>query len=43
VRMADRIIVINEGELFEQGSHEELMRQKGVYAELFSLQAKGYQ
>ncbi|MDD3896466.1 MAG: ABC transporter ATP-binding protein [Candidatus Peribacteraceae bacterium] len=43
VRMADRIIVINEGKLFEQGSHAELMRQKGVYAELFSLQAKGYQ
>jgi len=43
VRMADRIVVINEGKLFEQGSHEELMKQKGVYAELFSLQAKGYQ
>ncbi|MBU1123384.1 ABC transporter ATP-binding protein/permease, partial [Patescibacteria group bacterium] len=43
VRMADRIIVINEGKLFEQGSHDELMKQNGVYSELFSLQAKGYQ
>jgi len=43
VRMADRIVVINDGRLFEQGSHEELMRKNGVYAELFSLQAKGYQ
>lgn len=43
VRMADRIVVVNEGQLLEQGSHEELMAKRGLYAELFSLQARGYQ
>lgn len=42
VRMADRIIVIENGELLESGSHETLMAQKGRYAELFQLQARGY-
>ncbi len=42
VRNADRIIVINQGELVEQGSHSELMRLDGVYANAFNLQAKGY-
>ncbi|MEZ4904321.1 MAG: ABC transporter ATP-binding protein [Spirosomataceae bacterium] len=42
VRMADRIIVIENGQLIESGSHEALMTQKGRYAELFQLQAKGY-
>jgi len=43
VRMADRILVLEKGELLEQGSHEELIRKNGRYAELFNLQAKGYQ
>jgi ATP-binding cassette, subfamily B, bacterial len=43
VRMADRILVIERGELVEIGSHEELLAQNGRYAELFNLQAKGYQ
>ena len=43
VRMADRILVLEKGELLEQGSHEELIRKNGRYAELFRLQAKGYQ
>jgi len=42
VRMADQIIVIDKGRIVEQGSHEQLMRQNGQYAHLFSLQAKGY-
>lgn len=42
VRMADRILVLNEGEIEAAGSHEELLRQKGRYAELFELQAAGY-
>lgn len=42
VRMADRIIVIENGELLESGSHETLMAQNGRYAELFQLQARGY-
>jgi ATP-binding cassette, subfamily B, bacterial len=43
VRMADRILVLQQGELIESGSHQELIDRKGKYAELFALQAKGYQ
>jgi len=43
VRMADRILVLDQGELLEIGSHEELLLKNGKYAELFNLQARGYQ
>ena len=43
VRMADRILVLDKGELLEEGSHEELLNKKGRYADLFNLQAMGYQ
>ncbi|MDJ1471165.1 ABC transporter ATP-binding protein [Cytophagaceae bacterium DM2B3-1] len=43
VRMADRILVLDNGELLEIGSHEELLQVDGRYAELFRLQARGYQ
>jgi ATP-binding cassette, subfamily B, bacterial len=43
VRMADRIAVLADGRIIEQGSHAELMAQGGHYAHLFSLQARGYQ
>jgi ATP-binding cassette subfamily B protein len=43
VRMADRILVLDRGQLLEIGSHEELLKKNGRYAELFNLQAKGYQ
>jgi ATP-binding cassette subfamily B protein len=43
VRMADRILVLDRGELLETGSHEELVNKEGRYAELFRLQAMGYQ
>ena len=43
VRMADQIIVIQDGRIIEHGSHEQLMVQEGHYAHLFSLQARGYQ
>ncbi len=43
VRMADRILVLEKGHLLEEGSHEELLQKNGRYAELFYLQAKGYQ
>lgn len=43
VRMADRIVVISNGKVLEQGSHDELMKHKDLYAELFNLQARGYQ
>ena len=42
VRMADRILVLQGGELVEQGTHEALVAQGGLYAELFHLQAAGY-
>jgi len=42
VRMADRILVLENGRLLEAGSHQELLAAGGKYAELFSLQAEGY-
>ncbi len=42
VRMADRILVLDRGEMLEVGSHEELLAKGGRYAELFQLQAAGY-
>jgi ABC-type multidrug transport system fused ATPase/permease subunit len=42
VRMADEIVVLREGRVVEQGSHDELLDRDGPYARLFSLQAAGY-
>ncbi len=42
VRMADRIVVIENGRIAEMGSHQELLRHEGTYARLFSMQAEGY-
>lgn len=42
VRLADHIFVLEEGHILESGAHEELLRQKGRYAELFHLQASAY-
>ncbi|MBW4498204.1 MAG: ABC transporter ATP-binding protein/permease [Scytonema hyalinum WJT4-NPBG1] len=43
VRMADKIVVIEAGEVVEQGTHQDLLQAGGRYATLFSLQAAGYQ
>ncbi|MFD0632195.1 ABC transporter ATP-binding protein [Catenulispora yoronensis] len=43
VRTADRIVVLADGVVEEQGTHEALMASGGAYAELFRLQADGYQ
>lgn len=43
VRMADRIVVLKKGTVVEDGAHDELLAKKGLYAELFELQAAGYQ
>lgn len=40
--LADKILVIGEGHIIEQGSHFELLKQNGKYAELFNLQASKY-
>lgn len=42
VRMADQIVVIERGQVVEEGTHENLISKHGRYAELFALQAKGY-
>jgi ATP-binding cassette subfamily B protein len=42
VRMADHILVLNNGIIQEQGTHEQLLALGGRYAELFELQAAGY-
>lgn len=42
VRMADRIFVIQNGHIAEQGSHDALLAQGGTYARLFTLQAESY-
>ncbi|MBL8074540.1 MAG: ABC transporter ATP-binding protein [Nitrospira sp.] len=43
VKMADRIFVVNQGEIVEQGTHDELMAQQGLYNSLFLTQAQHYQ
>ncbi|MEH2161251.1 MAG: ABC transporter ATP-binding protein [Nostoc sp.] len=43
VRMADKILVIENGEVIEEGTHKELLQLGGRYAKLFMLQAAGYQ
>lgn len=43
VRAARQIIVIQNGEILEQGDHDSLLAQNGRYAHLFNLQARGYQ
>ncbi|MBO4855164.1 ABC transporter ATP-binding protein [Candidatus Saccharibacteria bacterium] len=42
VRKAEKIIVLDAGSIKEQGTHEELVRQNGIYKEMFELQAEGY-
>jgi ATP-binding cassette, subfamily B, bacterial len=42
VRHADRIIVLENGQVTEDGTHSELMARGGLYAELYSLQASAY-
>jgi ATP-binding cassette subfamily B protein len=42
VRKAKRIIVVDRGKIIEDGTHEELLAQNGLYKEMFELQAEGY-
>lgn len=43
VKMVDRIFVVDQGHIVEQGTHDDLMRQHGLYASLFLTQAQHYQ
>ncbi|GGT43092.1 ABC transporter ATP-binding protein [Streptomyces purpureus] len=43
VRDADRIVVLTDGRITEEGDHSELLARNGAYARLFTLQASGYQ
>ena len=40
--MAERIIVLENGNITEEGSHNQLMARSGTYAEMFELQAASY-
>jgi ATP-binding cassette subfamily B protein len=42
-RLADRIVVLKDGRIAEDGPHDDLIRQKGHYARLFEIQAENYQ
>jgi ATP-binding cassette subfamily B protein len=42
VKMADRILVLEAGQIVEEGGHEELLQRRGRYAEMFELQAASY-
>jgi ATP-binding cassette subfamily B protein len=42
VRRADQILVVEDGQVVERGSHDALMQLGGQYAALFALQARGY-
>jgi ATP-binding cassette subfamily B protein len=41
--MADLIVVVADGKVAEAGPHAQLMRNRGLYAELYELQASAYE
>jgi len=41
-RTADKIVTLNEGRIFEVGTHDDLLAQNGLYSRMFNLQASGY-
>jgi len=43
VRMADKILVLENGQIIEEGNHLELLKKQGLYARYFQIQKKGYE
>lgn len=41
-RFSDRIVLLGEGGILEEGSHQELMERQGAYAEMFEVQSRYY-
>jgi ATP-binding cassette subfamily B protein len=41
-RLADRIVVLHQGRIAQAGTHQELLRAGGPYAEMYALQAAWY-
>ena len=42
-KLADEIVVINNGKVWEKGTHEELIKAGGIYAEMFQAQRSWYE
>lgn len=42
-RLVDHILVLHEGHIAEQGTHEQLMKSSGIYADMFKLQSRAYE
>lgn len=41
IQNVDRILVINQGELYESGTHDELLKKQGLYHKLWNMQGRG--
>lgn len=41
-RLADRVLVFSEGQIVEDGSHEELLEKKGLYTQMYTAQSQWY-
>lgn len=41
-RLADRVVFLKDGEIVEQGTHDDLVEAGGAYSELFTMQAEWY-
>ena len=42
LREMDRILVFDKGEIIEEGTHEALLKKKGMYYKLYNMQANGF-
>jgi hypothetical protein len=42
-RFCERILVLEKGQIAEEGNHDTLLQQDGIYAKMWNMQAKNYQ